>query len=143
MVGIAQISKNGREHVAAIRPKENGLVMHYLWYPDEVNKNADFDDLELVSLTANEIKLAKQLVESLAGEFQPEEFEDGYRQRLNRLIESKLDSSVEAPAPVKTVAKSAPVDISAALQQSLAAVKPRRKVAVEQPKAAKKSRKVA
>lgn len=120
-VGIVQISKNSREHVAIIRPRGNGLMLHYIWYPAEIAEVPEFDRLAPATVSTTEIKLATQLVESMAAPFNPGQFEDGYLQRLNTLIASKQDSRIAAPAPVNTTARAATVDITAALMSSLAA----------------------
>jgi DNA end-binding protein Ku len=139
-VGIVQITKSSREHMAVIRPKGAGLMLHYLWYETEIAQVSEFDNLQPVAVTASEVKLAKQLADSLASEFDPEQYEDGYLQRLNTLIASKLDSKIAAPAPVHAAAKSATVDISAALEASLVN-RPKRKISVkEEPVAAKKGK---
>jgi DNA end-binding protein Ku len=129
-VAIAQIAKNSREHVALIRPKGNGLMLHYLWYENEIAKVPEFNSLQLATASAQEMKLAKQLMESLHADFDTSEYEDGYYQRLNTLIASKTDDSIAAPAPVKAVAKPS-LDIAAALMSSLANAKPHRKIKLQ------------
>jgi DNA end-binding protein Ku len=140
---VAKLTKSSREHIVILRPKDNGLMMHFSWYQDEIAEVPEFDNLQLATLSANEMKLAKQLVESLASDFQPEQYQDAYRGRLNQLIQSKLDSSVKAPAPVAVVVPKT-VDITEALMASLkkpkAAKEPVSPVSV---KAAKKGKKVA
>ena len=142
-VAVVQIAKSSREHMAIIRPKGRGLVLHYLWYDGEVNRVPEFDTLTDADLKANEVKLASQLVESMAADFIPAQYEDGYRQRLNTLIMSKMDRAVQPPAPVNTPARAATVDISAALEASILSQKGKRRItpqgfAPEKPKSKKK-----
>lgn len=129
-VAIAQLTKNSREHVVLIRPSGNGLMLHALYYPNEVNRVPEFESLKEQPLPVNEIKLATRLIDSLAAKFDPEQFENGYDMRLNQLIASKLDKAVSAPAPVKVTASVLP-DLTAALQASL--MKPRRTIAMKEP----------
>jgi DNA end-binding protein Ku len=136
-VAIAQVTKNKREHVALIRPRGNGLVVHFLYYPDEVNESSEFNSLTQPELSGKEIKLAKQLVDSLESEFDPTQYENGYDQRLNQLIASKLDKAVKAPAPVKSVAAIGG-DITKALEASL--IRPRRKITLEEDESKKKAK---
>lgn len=143
-VAVVQLTKSSREHVAILRPKGHGLVLNYLWYPNEIAQVSEFENLRPIALSAAETKLAKQLVESLAADFNPSQYEDGYLQRLNTLIASKLDSKVAAPAPINMPTRAATVDISAALEASLK--NPRRKAAEKEddaPKGKKKSKKAA
>ena len=128
-MAIAQLTKSNREHMVVIRPKGNGLVLNFLWYENEIAKVPEFDNFQPVALSAAELKAAKQLAENLEGDFHPEEFEDGYMQRLNTLIESKLDSTIAAPTPVKAVTPPA-MDIMAALTASLTN-KPKRKITLK------------
>lgn len=128
---LAQVSKSGREHMVVLRPKGNGLILNYLWYETEIAKVPEFDNIQMEHLSSNEIKLAGQLVESMSGEFDPSEFADGYFQRLNVLIQSKLDSTVAAPTPVKGSAPAPTQDLMAALSASLANPKPKRSIKLE------------
>lgn len=118
-VGIAQLTKSSREHVVLIRPSGQGLTAHYIWYDEEIARVPEFLDFEQTKLSANEIKLATQLVESMESEFEPQQYHDAYAARLTTLIASKLDKSVEAPAPVKVRAISESQDIMATLAASL------------------------
>jgi DNA end-binding protein Ku len=134
-VAVVQLTKGSREHVAILRPKGNGLALNYLWYETEIAQVAEFNDLKAVTVSAAEMKLAKQLVESLVSDFTPSQYEDSYNQRLNTLIASKLDKAVQPPTPVNVPKMAATVDISAALEASLKAPKrkPPTAVAPEQP----------
>lgn len=58
-VAIGQVCKSNREHIVLLRPKGDGLVAHFLWYANEVNRVEEFDDFKLEKLSANEEKLAK------------------------------------------------------------------------------------
>jgi DNA end-binding protein Ku len=115
-VAVTQITKNGREHVAVIRPRDNMLMVHYLWYPNEI---AEIPAIVPVTISAKELKLAKDLATSMEADFDPMQYEDGYFQRVNTLIQSKLDKSIAAPVPVKASVRAETVDIASALEASL------------------------
>lgn len=119
-VGVVQLTKSSREHIAVVRPRGNGLMLHYIWYPAEIAHVPEFETLQPAVLSANEMELANQLVESMAVPFNPSQYEDGYLQRLNTLIGSKLDKKIAAPTPVNVPSRPATVDIAAALASSLA-----------------------
>jgi DNA end-binding protein Ku len=117
-VAIAQLCKSNREHVVLLRPRQNGLIAHFLYFADEVNRNPEFESLKPPVLAANELKLAAKLLESMDEPFNIAQFKDGYRERLNILIASKLDKTVKAPTPVKPLTP-AVMDMMAALEASL------------------------
>src|SRR6266403_1751982 len=129
LVAIGQLTKNGREHVVVLRPKATGLMLHFLWYESEVNRVPEFESFESAALTTTEIKLGTQLAQSLVSDFDHAKFEDGYAMRLTTLISSKLDKTIQPPTLVKAMTP-AVMDISSALQASLA--NPKRKAAAEE-----------
>jgi DNA end-binding protein Ku len=127
-VALAKISMHNREHIVILRPGPQGILMHTMYYRDEIRQVEEFrTNTSLVK--EKELALAKSLVESLAAEFEPEKYKDGYRENLKAMIEAKVQGReiVEAPAPQHM----APViDILEALKMSLAeAKKPARSTA--------------
>jgi DNA end-binding protein Ku len=119
-VGLAKVTMHNREHVVVLRPGEQGILMHTMYYADEVRKSEEFrTDTSLVK--EKELELAMSLVESLAAQFEPEKYKDSYRENLHAMIQAKLQGQevVEAPAP--PMAKV--IDIMEALKQSIAMAK--------------------
>jgi len=119
--GIAKIAMHNREHVVILRPGDKGMVLHTMYYADEVKRNEEYRT-ESAHLKEKEVALAKMLVESLAGEFEPEKYHDTYRDNLRKMIEAKIEGHkvVETPEP-----HVAPViDIMEALKKSLEMRKP-------------------
>jgi DNA end-binding protein Ku len=115
---IAKLTMHQREHIVMIRPRSQGLTLHTLYYADEVRQVAEYGHTDKVELKEAEKKLALQLIESLATHFEPEKFQDTYRQSLRAMIEAKRkgEQVMEAPHP-----KLAPViDLMEALKKSLA-----------------------
>ena len=125
-VGIARFVMRSKEYVAAIRPSDGKLVLNTMVYADEINALDDVPELEAVAsvnLSDREVAMARQLVESLSAEFQPEKYHDTYREQLLELIERKADGQViEAPAPA-AADDNRVVDLLAALEASVAAAK--------------------
>ena len=115
-VGVAKIAMHNREHIVILRPGGKGIVLHTMYFEDEVRKIDEFrTDQDLVR--EKELALAKMLVESLAASFEPGKYQDSYRENLKQLIQAKLDNRkvVEiAPPPVAPV-----IDIMEALKRSL------------------------
>lgn len=115
--GVAKIAMHNREHIVILRPASKGIVLHTMFYNDEIRMSEEYrTDTNLVK--DKELQLAKTLIDSLAGEFEPQKYHDTYRDNLNRLIEAKIQGKkvVETPTP-----HIAPViDIMEALKKSLA-----------------------
>ena len=122
-VGIARMVLRTKQYLAAVRAKENALVLETMLFADEV---VDADELELprddVEVSEREEKMARQLIDSLSTDFEPEKYRDEYRERVLELIEQKASGQeivVEEPTEEPTKV----VDLMAALEASLAAVK--------------------
>jgi DNA end-binding protein Ku len=115
---VAKITMHNREYTVILRPKKNGLVLHTMYYADEIREVEGFGEGH-AELKAGEIKVANQLIEALADKFEPEKFHDTYEENLKALIKARLEgrevTAVERPG------KPAPVvDLMDALKQSLA-----------------------
>jgi non-homologous end joining protein Ku len=118
---IAQLTMHSREHLVLLRPGRFGLVLHTLFYSDEVRTLDEFrTDTEWVA--PQELEVAHLLVESLAARFEPAKYKDRYRENLRALIDSKirgeelkLGAAQPVPAPV--------ADILEALKASLERLK--------------------
>jgi DNA end-binding protein Ku len=115
---IAKVSMHGREDTVLIRAAGDQLILHTLYYEDELHTGNKAGGAK-TSGTAKELALAIQLVRQLAAPFKPEEFRDTYRENVERLIEQKKKGKAITMEP-KT--KRAPViDLMEALQKSLKA----------------------
>ena len=118
---VAKIAMHNREHIVIVRPGDRGMVLHTMYYADEVRRTEEFRT-DISNVTEKEMNLAKMLVESLAAEFEPEKYHDTYRTNLRQMIDDKVAGNkiVETPevrmAPV--------IDIMEALKKSLEARKP-------------------
>jgi DNA end-binding protein Ku len=142
-VGIAKVSFRDKEHLAALRFKDEAFVLETMYWPDEI-READFGGVDVsAKVRGQELEMAKQLIESLSGEWNPEEYSDDYREALLRIVEAKLNGQeieVVAPEPTAKV-----VDLMEALKASVAAAKkqadepaPSRTTAAKKPAAKKK-----
>lgn len=111
-----------REHVAVIRAGKSGILMHTMFYPNEVRKDQEFNaDSALV--TEKELDLAVKLIEALADKFQPEKFQDKYRQRVEALMAAKIQGGEMISGRAQPTRTAPVVDIMEALKKSLAAVR--------------------
>jgi len=122
-VGIARVVLRTKQYLAAIRPKDDALVMETMLFADEVNPLAELDlPGPDVDVTDREEKMARSLIDSLTTDFEPDKYRDEYRERVLALIEKKASGQ---EVVVEESAEEAPrvVDLMAALEASLAAVK--------------------
>src|SRR5579864_3084728 len=136
-VAIAQLTMHNREYTVFLRPHGGGMMLHTMYYAEEVRKLEGFGAPD-VELKDAEVKVAHQLIEALAADWDPEKYHDTFQDNLKKLIETKLEGGkvVEIDRPKKL----APVvDLMAALKQSLAEMEGKKKPAAttkEAPEAA-------
>jgi DNA end-binding protein Ku len=137
---VAKIAMHNREHIVIVRPGEKGMILHTMYYADEVRRTEEFRT-DTSAVSEREMNLAKMLVESLAGEFEPEKYHDTYRTNLRQMIEDKVEGHKIVETPEHHIAPV--IDIMEALKKSLEARKPPKLAehAEEEPKA-KRPRKI-
>ena len=120
-VGIAKVSFRDKEHLAALRFKDDVFVLETMYWPDEV-RAAEFDTLGAdEKVRNNEVDMARSLIDSLTEPWHPETYTDAYREALLEIVEKKL-----AGVPIEAPAEEAParvVDLMEALKASVAAAK--------------------
>jgi DNA end-binding protein Ku len=124
-VGIGRVVLRSKQQLCALRPTGDVLTLTTMLWGDEVLPPDRLDELESVTeaeASDRELKMAEQLIESLSGEFDPNEFQDEYRQQVLDLIERKAAGEEIAVQPQAEEPEAAP-DLMAALEASLAAVK--------------------
>ena len=128
---IAKIAMHQREFTVVVRPHAQGLLLHTMFYPEEVREVPEFRQDRTVTVKPQEIELAEKLVEGLAAEFDPSKYHDDYQKRVLGMIEAKRDGLAVGAEPPR---KRAPViDLMQALQKSLGDLprKPAAKAAAE------------
>jgi DNA end-binding protein Ku len=113
---IAKVAMHNREHVVLIRPSEGGLVLHTLYYEDELHKSNRRKDPK-TKYTAKELELATTLVNHLSAPFRPESFTDAYRENVERLIAQKKKG--EKVTAIRQPRKAPVIDLMEALKRSL------------------------
>ena len=124
-VGIARVVLRSKENLVALRPHGGVITMETMLFADEVVSPDAFDEVPVdgdVESSERELAMAKQLIESLVSDFEPEKYRDEYRDRVLDLIERKaqgetvvIDAAPEEPKEVP--------DLMAALEASIAAAK--------------------
>ena len=142
-VGIAKVVIKTREHLAAVKPQHDALVLELMHFATELIDDGDLRVPGETKLARKELDMARQLVSSMTGKWNPDAFKDDYREALMEVIEEKVAAGGKE---VKTSKKRAPakatnvIDLVSVLQKSLrehgshrtkkaAPAKPRRKAA--------------
>jgi DNA end-binding protein Ku len=119
--GIAKLTMHNREYTVILRPHEGGIMLHTMYYQDEISAVDGFGKID-VDVKGPEVKVANQLIEALAAEWEPEKYHDTYQDAVKQLIKTKLEGGeikeVEKPKKMAPV-----VDIMAALKESIAQAK--------------------
>jgi DNA end-binding protein Ku len=119
-VALATFVMRGKESLVLIRAAQSGLMLHTMYFADEVRDFGEIDKGAGAKIRENELGLAQQLIEGLSSdEFKPERFEDQYRQRVLDLVQKKVEGeqvTVAAPAPPRAQV----IDLMEALKESLA-----------------------
>jgi DNA end-binding protein Ku len=120
-VGIAKVSFRDKEHLAALRFRDEAFVLETMYWPDEI-READFGGVDVsAKIRPNELEMAQTLIENLTADWDPMEFKDDYREALLRIVEAKINGEeieiVEAEPTAKVV------DLMEALKASVAAAK--------------------
>jgi len=116
-VAIAKLTMHNREYTVFLRPHKGGMMLHTMYYKEEVREVEGFGPPD-VEIKDAELKVAHQLIEALADEWDPEKYQDDFQENLKKLIETKLEGgtvqAVEQPKKLAPV-----VDLMAALKESL------------------------
>ena len=158
-IGIARVVIRTREYLSAVMPKGDALMLMLLRYPQELVDTSDFRIPEGAPskhrISPKEMQMAEQLIDSMSGEWKPDDYRDEFRDRLRKVIEKRLKSkgvvtpAVDEDEATPENATTNVVDFMALLQKSLASkkrtpakkatAKPARKTSVKKAAVAKKT----
>lgn len=129
-IAIAKVFIRSRQSLAAIRVKDNLLVMETIFYPDEIRSPEVLNHgLDPSRLHDNEMKMAISLIDNLSTDFDPARYEDDYRLALWEIIEARIiGQDIVSPAP--TPQKDNVVDLVEALKASVKLAEENRKPSV-------------
>lgn len=131
---IAKLTMHQRERTVIIRPYQDGLILHTIYYPSEIHEAKGYGKASTKNLKRREVDLAEQFAKALVKPFHPEQFHDEYSKRVEQLVRSKSQGRA-APTAEKPQRLAPVIDLMAALKKSLAGQK--------KPASAFKSKKVA
>lgn len=135
-IALAKVVIRSRESLVSLRVYNGILVMETMHYPDEIRNSGEVPGTNFeINLTESEVNMAKQLIEGLATDFNPEKYQDNYRTKLLEIIDSKVEG--KEIKQVKEKPTGGVIDLMEALQASLDMVK---KEKIEDAKAKTKKR---
>jgi Ku protein, prokaryotic len=134
--GMAAVGKFvlwGKENLCLIRAQGDTLALETLFFADDVRSKAEIEEVvEATELRGPELELAGQVIQSLVGEWNPEDFENEYRRDLKAMLDAKLAG--QAPTRPEPVAETPVIDLMDALRRSVAEVQDRRSGAAKAPR---------
>ena len=123
-VAIAKLAMHNREYTTFLRPHNGGLMLHTMYYQNEIREMPQVEDK--THLKEAEVKVAHQLIEALAAKWDPEKYHDTFEENLKKLIQAHMEG--KEITPVEKPRKAAvPIDLMAALKQSLAQMEGKKK----------------
>src|SRR6185312_14193855 len=118
-VALGRYTMHGKEHLVMLRPYEKGLMLHTIYYADEVRPAADVDQAAGEPAREAELSLAKRLIDELTQkQFEPEKYHDNYRERVLEAAQQKAEGQEISEEPAKP-RRGQVIDLMAALKASL------------------------
>jgi len=119
-VGIAKVVIKEREHLAAIKPQPDGLMLELMRFPEELLDDSEFKLPTAKAVTTREMDTALQLIAQMTAKWRPQMFHDEYREALEKMIEQKIEHGEnDRPAPPKRRQTTPVLDLVSVLQQSI------------------------
>src|SRR5213593_408768 len=119
-VALAKFVMRGKESLVLVRPAQGGLMLHTMFFADEVRSFGEIEKGESAKIREGELPLALQLIDGLSSDtFSPEKYRDEYRERVLELVNQKVEGK-EVSAAGPQVQRAQVIDLMEALKQSLA-----------------------
>jgi DNA end-binding protein Ku len=120
-MAVVTVALRQRTTIAVLRVKDDVIVLQTMMWPDEI-RTPDFS-VDTGEVKDSEVTMANMLVETLAGDFDPSEFEDDYAEAVQELVRAKIEGGEIKRTPTSTKSSGEVVDLLAALQKSVEAAK--------------------
>jgi DNA end-binding protein Ku len=132
-IGIARVVISSKEHLAAVKPQGDLLILELMHFADEIVDENEVRKPNAPAAGKKELEMARLLIENMSEQWNPQAYKDDYRQRLEAVIAEKVKAGGKTPTKAATAAKSAQIiNLMDALTASLKSVggagkKPRKK----------------
>lgn len=119
-IAIAKVVIKTRQHLAAVKPQEKGLMLELMHFANELRDVDEFKVPTAAEVGKKELQMAEALIESMSDEWNPEQYVDEYREALEKMIEEKIEKGDKAaPKAVKRSKPTNVIDLVSVLQESL------------------------
>jgi DNA end-binding protein Ku len=119
-IAIAKVVIKTRQHLAAVKPQGNGLMLELMHFANELIDVTEFKLPATKDVGKKELQMAEALVNSMSGKWEPEEYVDEYKEALEKVIEEKIEKGGKLPAvSQKKIKPTNVIDLVAVLQKSL------------------------
>ncbi len=116
-VAIAKVAFRDKEHLATLRLRGDTFVLETMYWPDEI-RPADFEEVRIDDeVRPQELKMARSLIENMTDHFDPDEFHDDYREKLEEVVQAKIEG--KEIAVVEEAGTATVVDLMEALKASV------------------------
>jgi DNA end-binding protein Ku len=119
-VAVARFIMRGKESLVLIRPAQDGLMLHTMYFADEVRDFGEIEKGKTAKIAEREGELARKLIDELStDEFKPEQYKDEYRERVLEMVNKKVEGK-EITVTASEAPRSQVIDLMDALKESLA-----------------------
>ncbi len=119
-IAIAKVVIKTRQHLAAVKPQEKGLMLELMHFATELRDVDEFKLPATENIGKKELQMATALIDSMSDDWKPEEYVDEYREALEKVIEEKIEKGDKAlPKPVRRSKPTNVIDLVSVLQKSL------------------------
>jgi DNA end-binding protein Ku len=119
-IAIATVVIRTRQHLAAVKPQKKGLILELMHFPEELLDTSEFKAPAAKSVRKPEMRMAKQLIESMASGWDPKQYTDEYHEALEKMVDQKIESGGKsAPPPAKKKRPTNVLDLTSVLKQSI------------------------
>jgi DNA end-binding protein Ku len=122
-VGIAKVVIRSREHLAALKPNGDALVLELMHFADEIVEQSTLELPASETPAANEMKVAQLLIDTMSEPFKPEAFKDTYREQMLAMIDARAAGKEVPQGETKKPERDNVVNLMDVLQKSLEATK--------------------
>ena len=138
-IAIAKVVIRARQHLAALKPQKDGLILELMHFPGELIDIEEFKEPKVRKVGNSEMQMAKQLIESMTTKWNPAEYTDEYHEALEKLIEDKIEHGEKsAPPPAKKRKPTNVIDLVSVLKKSIADTKEKKPSPAKRKKPARK-----
>lgn len=119
-IAIAKVVIRTRQHLAAVKPQQQGLMLELMHFPQELVEVSEFSTPADKTASKAELQMAKQLIDSMTTPWEPEQYTNEYHEAVEKMIEEKIENGgAGLPAPAKVRKPTNVVDLVSVLQQSI------------------------